>query len=208
MKQLLIHLIKENLADIANRSYLNYGVRGLHMVNILDTPTQGIKLFMTDTNNDTQSSNPIGYTNGIKLPFKHVGRNICVECLQGYVGVWSVEEEINNIALLCNKFTKKDDEYKLDSSHIGLRTKQMTHLQPGQFLNIPATEIVNFSSRFGNQSVWLVYEGRGVENLPDVYYTNLDNYNNTQEANTNPNLYMRTSSRDVVNMLDMIGLLK
>ncbi len=208
MKQLLLHLIKENLAEIANRSYLNYGVRGLHMIHILDAPNQGIKMFVTDSNNDLQSSNPIGYTDGIKIPFQYIGKNSCIECLQGYVGIWNIEEENNNIALLVNKFSRKNSEYKLESSHVGIRTKQMIHLQPNQFYNIPGNEIVNFSSRFGTKSVWLVYEGREIENLPDSYYTNIDNYNNKQEFNKNDNLYIKTSSRDVVNMLDMIGLLK
>lgn len=208
MKQLLLHLIKENLAEIASRSYFNYGVRGMHMIHILDTPNQGIKMFVTDTNNDMQSSNPTSYTNGIRIPFEHARKNICVECLQGYVGIWNIEEENNNIALLVNKFSKKNDEYKLESSHVGVRTKQMIHLQPNQFFNIPANEIINFSSRFGTKSVWLVYEGRTVDNLPDTYYTNLDNYNNKIEFNKNTNLYVKTSSRDIVNMLDMIGLLK
>lgn len=208
MKQLLLHLIKENLADIANRSFFNYGVRGLHMIHILDAPNQSIKMFLTDSNNDMQSSNPTAYTNGIKIPFQYLKRNTCIECLQGFVGIWNIEEENNNISLLVNKYSEKNGEYKLDSSHTGIRTKQMINLQPGQFLNLPGSEIVNFSSRFGTKSIWMVYEGREIENLPNCYYTNLDNYNNKLESNTNETLYVKTKAKDIVNMLDLAGLLK
>lgn len=201
MKHFIQHIIRENLAQIASESYFNYGVYGMHMINIIDTPTKGLKLYVTDSNNALQNSLPNYFSNGLTYPFQYYKKNVMIECIKGYTSVWNVFENNGNIAVLANEFEKINDDYELKRQHVGLSTEQVFSMQSGQIVNLPGNKLYNFGSRFGSQSAWLVYEGKEIDGIPDLYYTNLDNIKTD-------GLYQKMNARDVVGIIDALGFLK
>lgn len=208
MKDFIQHIVKENLAQIAADSYFNYGVRGLHMINLIDTPTKGLRLFIAESNNMMQHSMPLNYSNGITYPFQNYQRNFKTQCIQGYVSIWTVEESNDQIALLTNEYKLAENEdgdyvYVMNRQHVGLQTKTVYNLQPGQAVSLSGNELYNFGTRFGAQSAWFVYEGR--ENKTDyVFYTNKDNLSADDGF---PGMYSKVSAKDVVALLSSVGLI-
>ena len=208
MKDFIQHIVKENLTQIAADSYFNYGVRGLHMIKLVDTPTKGLRLFIAESNNMMQHSMPLHYSNGITYPFQHYQRNFKTKCIQGYVSVWTVEESNDQIALLTNEYKLTENEdgdyvYVMNRQHVGLQTKTVYNLQPGQTVNLSGNALYNFGTRFGAQSAWFVYEGR--ENKTDyVFYTNKDNLTADDGF---PGMYSKVTAKDVVALLSSVGLI-
>lgn len=200
MKEYIQFLVKENIKDIAENSYMNYGVKGLHMINLIDHPSKGLKLFITANNNNMQNSLPQNCANGITYPFSPYGRNITVQCIKGFVTIWSVKESLNNIALLTNEYQYVDDYSELKRENIGLETKQVVILNSGQSTTISGDEIINFGTRFGNTSAWFIYEGRQVDSdKKDFYFTN--------NEQVDGDLYITPSGKDIVALLNSIGLI-
>lgn len=201
MKEFIRHLVKENLKNIAESSYANYGIKGLHMINLIDTPTKGLKLFITESNNNLQNSLPINCANGITYPFQQYGRNITIECIKGFVSIWSVEESMNNISLLTNEYqyTNDGEASVLSRENIGIKTKQVFVLNPGNCISLSGDEYINFGTRFGTVSAWFVYEGREIE-TKNNYFTN----NDTMPSNE---LYLIIDPKSLISLLNSVGLI-
>lgn len=201
MKEFVRHIVKENIKNVAENSYLNYGVKGLHMINLIDTPTKGVKLYITDSNNNLQNSLPINCANGITYPFQQYGRNITVECIKGFVSIWTVEETMNNIALLASEYQYTDDgdSSVLSRENIGIKTKQVFVLNPGNCISLTGDEYINFGTRFGTISAWFVYEGREID-TNNNYFTNNDN---TPVGD----LYISPDAKTLISLLNTVGLI-
>lgn len=202
MKHFIQHIVKENLTQIAASSYFNYGVKGLHMINLIDSDNKGLKLFITESNNDMQSSTPNFCATGIKYPFQYYGKNVMVKCIKGFTSIWTVFENNNQMSVLVNEYevdrSNELPEYNLTREHVGMSTKEVFNMQAGQVVNLPGNVLYNFGTRFGAISAWLVYEGKPIENLPNLTYTNF-------EAISSEGLYQKTTSRDIVSMLNSLG---
>ena len=202
MKELVKHIVKENIKNVAENSYLNYGVKGLHMINLIDTPTKGIKLYITESNNNLQNSLPINCGNGITYPFTQYGRNIAIECIKGFVSVWTVEEAMNDIVMLANEYTYTEDgdSSVVSREHIGIKTKQVFIVNPGQVISLTGDEYFNIGTRFGTVSAWFVYEGRSVE-------TNGNYFTNNSVENNIPDMYTNPDAKQLIMLLNSVGLI-
>jgi len=204
MKYFLQHILKENLNQITADSYFNYGVKGLHMIDFINTPTKGLKLFIAESNNNMQPSLPSFYQNGITYPFQYYSKNASVQCVKGHLTIWEVAESNDQISLLANEFevsgNAETQEFHTKREHVGLKTAQLFSMQPGQIVNLPGNILYNFGTRFGSISAWMVFEGKDL-GTPKLAYTNLDKFDTSD-------LYQKPTTRDVLNMVDAIGLLK
>lgn len=203
MKEFIQHLVKENMKSIAKNSYLNYGVKGLHMIDLIDEPTKGLKLYIAVNNNNLQNSLPQNCGNGITYPFQQYGKNIVVHCIKGGLSIWTVEESLSNVAVLASEYEYTEDgsESILKRENVGIATKQVYQLISGQSINLPGDEFYNFGTRFGNTSAWLVYEGRPTQNdKQDLFYTNNDREDNTE-------MYVTPTGKDIVSLLNSVGLI-
>lgn len=203
MKHFIQHIVKENLTQIAAASYFNYGVKGLHMINLIDSNNKGLKLYITEANNDMQSSTPSFCSTGIKYPFQYYGKNVMVKCIKGFTSIWTVFENNNQMTILTDEYNITYDDnmlpkYELGRQHIGLSTKEVFNMQASNVVNLPGNQLYNFGTRFGAISAWLVYEGKEIENLPQVCYSNYD-------IVPRDGLYQKTNARDIVSMLDSLG---
>lgn len=205
MKHFIQHIVKENLTQIAAASYFNYGVKGLHMIDLIDSDTKGLKLYIAEANNDMQSSTPSFYSTGIKYPFQYYGKNVMVKCIKGFTSVWTVFENNNQMSVLADEYNITYDDkglpvYELGREHVGLSTKEVFNMQAGNVVNLPGNTLYNFGTRFGAISAWMVYEGKPIENLPQVCYSNFN-------IESHDGLYQKTNSRDIVAMLDSLGFI-
>lgn len=205
MKHFIQHIVKENLTQIAAASYFNYGVKGLHMINLIDSDTKGLKLYISEANNDMQSSTPSFYSTGIKYPFQYYGKNVMVKCIKGFTSVWTVFENNNQMSVLADEYNITYNDkglpvYELGREHVGLSTKEVFNMQSGTVVNLPGNTLYNFGTRFGAISAWMVYEGKPIVNLPQVCYSNFN-------IEPRDGLYQKTNSRDIVAMLDSLGFI-
>lgn len=199
MKQFIQQLVKDNLGQIADASFFNYGVKGLHMIEIFSEENKGLRLFITDANHGLQPSLPQFHQTGITYPFQYYGQNFTVHCIKGYVSIWTVKEADTNIAVLANEYEYDGEKYHRAREHIGLSTESVVNLQSGQSHPLPGNTLYNFGTRFGSVNAWFVYEGKTVD-APYSYYTNIDDFQT-------PGMFQKPSPREVVMMLDGVGLI-
>ena len=205
MKAFLQHMIKERLNTIVENSYLNYGIKGLHCIDILSGTDYGVKLYFTETNHDMQNNLPQQYHNGITLPFSQYNRNIKIQMLKGSIILWQAKRNDFNCSLLTNEYFSHYDngvhEYTLVKEHVGLETASVCQLSNNQVFNIKANELYTIGCGFGTSNAWLVFEGRATDEPSYNVYTNAD-------IKSMPYLYLRPDKNEVLAILDKIGILK
>jgi hypothetical protein len=202
MKTLVTHLVREHLAEIANKSLLDCHVRGLHSIMLLDTPEQRVRLFVATERHELWR-NTAESLGSIAAHPHHC--NITLHCIQGaFVNLeYAISKTgkylpyIYRSALLngTGGFTKSQRNGPV--ALIGQRAVGV-----GDSLALPAYHIHSVSVPPGQRAAWFVYEGK-----EDAQYSSLSYSDQDLEQADFQGLYGKMDEQQVISLLVEVGLL-
>lgn len=205
MRHFIQNLIRERLPKIVESSYFNYGVKGLHCINLLEGEDFGLKLYFTETNHEMQNNLPQFYHNGITYPFKQYNRNLTVKCIKGGIALWLVNRDEYNVTFLANEYVEHYEDglhkYDLIKPNVGLLTDKVYHLGINDYTNLKGNQLFTVGANFGVNCAWLAYEGKPIENINYQMFSN-------GKIGHREGLYLKPSQNDVMRVFEITGMLK
>lgn len=181
MKNLIKHLLINNLEEIQKKSLLNCHCMGLHSIMLLESPGKTIRLYVADVGNELYKNYPTEiYNNGtLSLGFHDHHCNLTLDVIKGELLNWTIiqsDRGFNEPGML-TKFKYQSailngsmeiiDTYE----SIRLCTKKIERLPYGHSTHMLARDIHTVACYPDQVTAWLVYEGlENNEYEPFIYH--------------------------------------
>lgn len=205
MKNLVRHLLENNLDEIVSRSLLNCHCEGVHSIMLSECPGKTIRLYVATEDHELWKNigGVLGDTLSIGYHPHHC--NITLEGVFGTVFNLLADEDPNGIRI--NKFFF---DSKIKGGSGGFVYNQMAYLQQGitakiskgDSIYLHANTIHTVAVIKGDPAAWFVYEGK--ENPDYIPYT----YSKQNlEVQSTFGLYRKATKNDVMYLLGKVGLI-
>lgn len=207
MKNLIKHLIENNIDEIVSKSIYNCHVKGLHSIMLLECPEKTIRLYVCSPSSDMAKNYPERINEGMSLAFHPHHCNLTLHCVKGNFLNWEVEERQDYDSLCLDKYVYhshiKEGEMSFEFISKGyLKTKEFRRVYEGQSVMMKANEIHSVACPIGEYTAWLVYEGKEDANYTSYCWTNSDP--NTIDKSI---LYQKMTKEQIKYLLTQINLI-
>ncbi len=206
MKELIKHLLKNNIDEIVSKSLLNCHCIGLHSIMLLDSPGKTIRLFIGMPNNELCKNLPEDFGNrNMSIAFHPHHCNLTLHCVKGRILNWVVRETQAGTSVTKYKYHSKIKEGDLSFEVIGpakLSTTKCRWINEGESSIMDAKDIHTVACDPETLSAWLVYEGIEDPNYSSFCWSNTD-LNNKDITG----LYLQPSKNEIIHLLKMVGLI-
>ncbi len=176
MKQLIKHLLNENLDYILNKSLVNCHVKGLHSLVFTEKPL--IRLFITDINHEMWKNTESNNFQDLSVGIHNHHCNLTLECIYGrFVNYqfinpvsggylfqkWQYQSAINSKE--CKFLLNGYENLALHITQSGIGSHSI-HLNSNDLHTIWVQK--------GQKCAWFVYEGQENPNYTPLCYSNND----------------------------------
>jgi hypothetical protein len=206
MKQLIKHLLQNNLEEILSRSLLNCHVKGLHSIMLSESPAKTIRLYVATPDHELYRNHYSEMDSVMSLAFHAHHCNLTLHCIKGILFNWEVVEDDNgSIELQKYIYHSKITEGDLSFEKIGtgkLRTTCHRYVNEGEAVFMKADQIHTVACEKNKLCAWLVYEGKEDKSYKPYCWTH-SNVNNIDYSQ----LYQKPTEKQIMKLLKQIGLL-
>lgn len=201
MKELVNHLVRQNLPQIAKQSLLDCHVRGMHSIMFLDTPEQRVRLFVATRYHELHLNT--SRTLGSLAAHPH-HCDITLHCIKGDLFNYTYEPH-------------QDGKYKPFRYVSGILNEQAGFIRTPEeesvefvgsacvrennALVLPAKSIHSVHANKGEVTAWFVYEGK-----EDPSYTSLSYSDKPLQNTVFGDLYGKMTEQNVIELLQLAGL--
>jgi len=200
MKNLIKHLVRENIDTIVDRSLLNCHATGLHSIMLIEKPEQTIRMFYTHDNHTLWKNNTVSdfslaiHSHHCNITLMQLfGRSFNIDATKVSKG-FELDTYLYQSEILTGKqgFTKKD---KINVE-FGIRevNEEGIALKADQLHTVYVPE--------GDKTAWIVVEGREDPNYDSLCYSNTDLTVPTLEQ-----LYIKPSKEEILEHLAEMNLI-
>lgn len=185
MKNLIKHLLVNNLEEIQKKSLLNCHCMGLHSIMLLESPGKTIRLYVADIGNELYKNYPaVIHNKGIlSLGFHEHHCNITLDVIKGELLNWRIiqdEHRFDDFPGMLTRF--KYQSAILNGSmeiidtceRFRFVTKTIERLPYGCSTHMNAKDIHTVACVPDQVTAWLVYEGLENNEYEPFIYHNAD----------------------------------
>lgn len=209
----LRHLVRENLQDVAENSFLNCHAKGVHSFMINEYPGKSIRVFFATSEHDLARNHDVAINRVIgarpmSVAFHTHRRNLLLETILGSVtNVTAVEDPGANFPLKLKKFEYKSKildgkmEFVLINEESPLVITQVNPLGEGQSKYLASNELHTIVVPHGQRAAWLVFEGNEDNMYRSDCFSNADLDKLSDEG-----LYIKPTEEQTRQILGSIGL--
>lgn len=203
MKQLIKHLIENNLEEIVSKSLMNCHCVGLHSVMLLDCPGKTIRLYVSMPDSEISKPRTAIFSvtpDNTPLAFHPHHCDLTLHCLVGCLNNVNVKENMfsgDYVTKYLYHSKIKEGEIKFEvkgSSRLKLYAHRQ--LSSGDTLYLKASDIHSVFCTPYSLTAWLVYEGQEDPNYVPYCWSNRDL--NKQDYT---NLYRKATKDEVMLLL-------
>lgn len=212
MKALIQHLIKNNMAEILAKSFLNCHSKGIHSIMLLDCPEKLIRIFFTDKDHDLYKNHRSYFGDGTPLSIAIHPHNtdITLHCIKG--------EIYNEIYNECSEPTTGSYPFDLFHYQSQISDGQMgfikcpekryglikdidrsKHLKFNDYAHMDGTSLHTVYVPKGMESAWFVYEGKSNSEYESFAWSNAD-----LENIDTTGLYQKPTKEQIISLLNSI----
>lgn len=207
MEHYIEHLVRYNLDEIVEKSFLNCHAKGVHSIMIDDTPEKRIRIFYASAQHELYKN----FLNDNKMSVAYHPHHcdITIEVIQGTIKNQSIiDHPHGDISLTCYKYHSKITEGDCYFEEVGdnfkfkINTEKNIELHRGYGIFLSAQELHTIAIAKGKRAAWFVYEGEeDPMYIPYCY------------SNTNPNdedmtdMYIKPTKEEVINILKELSLI-
>lgn len=209
----LRHIIRENIVDIAEASYLNCHVKGVHSFMLLDYPNKSIRVFYATNKHELYKNADVALEHKsdgmpMSVAFHAHRRNLTLQCIQGTLRNVSAYEWPS--AYKCCQldkylYTSKILEDKMGFVKVAgacrMIIKDQNKLDVNEDIFLKAEEFHTIVVDQGEACAWLVFEGQ-----EDPSYVNECYSNQKLELETDEGLYIKPTEKQTMELLSQINL--
>ncbi len=201
MKNYIKHLLRYNLDEVVEKSFLNCHARGVHSIMIDDTPEKRIRIFYATEEHELYKN----FLNDEKMSVAYHPHHcdITIEVISGLIKNSAIiPYDKGEISLTGFKYHSKitDGECyfeKIDDNfRFTINKEKNGTFVPKESLFLPARELHTIAIAKGKSAAWYVYEGQ--EDLMYIPYC---------YTNTDPNegdmsdMYIKPTKQEVIDIL-------
>lgn len=214
MRAGLRHLIRENLQDIVEGSYLNCHVKGVHSLMLLDYPNKSIRLFYASPEHELYKNASVALehnTNGMPMSaaFHPHRRNLTLYCLKGKIYnvaamEWPSAYKYCSLDkyLYTSKILEDQMTFKKVEADCKVVVKSPTSLNVDDDIYLRSDDIHTIVADQGKACAWLVFEGNEDPSYINYCYSNCDLENVSEEG-----MYLKPNENQVRDILASVELL-
>lgn len=209
----LKHLVRENLQDVVENSYLNCHAKGVHSFMINEYPGKSIRVFVATPQHELWKNHDVALSkivDGVKMSvaFHTHRRNLVIETIRGTItNVTAIEDAAAYHPVKLKRFEYKskilDDKmgFVLKSAASPIIIYETVVLPMGASKYLPSKELHTIVIPHGQQAAWLVYEG-----MEDATYQS-DCFSNADlDKESDDGLYQKPTMAQTMDILGSIGL--
>jgi hypothetical protein len=209
MKELVRHLVRNNLQQIVDRSLLNCHVVGLHSIMLLESPGKTIRLFYADENHELYKNDVVNYpyldTLSVAVHPHHC--NVTLHCIKGSLTNFEFEQfpKSTGICTPVNKWvyqsqiTNGETIFSLEGMERLVLTKNFLFTK-GSVRQMQANQLHTVWVNRGVEAAWLVYEGAEDPTYIPYCWSNVE-----LDKCDFSNLYQKMPEHQVLNILNKAG---
>lgn len=205
MKELIKHLVNQNMQQIVNKSFLDCHCYGLHSIMLLESPEQTIRLFVADPSHELHYN--FAFNDSMTVAFHPHHCNVTLHVVKGEItNITVIPNREGGLSLsafkyssaIVNKSPAKFKKYKLDNN-FDCDTRVIA---AGKSLSMSADAIHTIGVEQGKSAAWFVYEGKENKNYEAICYSNAPLHERDFSS-----LYRKMSNSDVIELLHLAGLI-
>lgn len=208
----LKHLVRDNLQDIVESSYLNCHTHGVHSFMLIDYPGRSIRVFYATPehtlwkNSDVALFKKSSGATPMSVGFHGHRRNLTLEVISGKLtNISAYENDGSYFNLNEYEYDSKiiDDKMKFVRKrvNVGITVNPPQLLERGQDVFLRSDRLHTVTVDRGATCSWLVYEG-----AEDPGYNNMCYSNDDLEKASDEGLYIKPTMDEVKKYLAEIGL--
>lgn len=207
MKQLIKHLLRDNIQEIKARSLLNCHVKGLHSIMLSEAPGKTIRLYVTTPDHELYRN----YEEAETLAYHPHHSNITLHSVYGDVtdiNMKVVNDISDNSTKLFNRWLYNSQiisetpvGFVLDGEDV-LVPHTTTKIITGNSVFLNAQDIHTVACRENSVNAWMVYEGKESPNYKPYAWSNQDL--STIECK---NLYQKPKEEQILELLSSVNLI-
>lgn len=208
----LKHIVRSNIQDIAESSYLNCHTKGVHSFMLVDYPGRSIRVFYATTdhelwrNEDALLKVKNGHKMSVGLHPHH--RHLTLEVIYGGLkNIIACEDKYTAHPVLLDHFEYEshilDGQMKFikKRENVGFVLCSNQYLDKGKSVFLDAGQLHTIAIEKGKACAWLVFEGDEDHGYINQCFSNDDLENASTEG-----LYIRPTEDETKDYLAQIGL--
>lgn len=207
MKELIRHLIHENMFEMMEKSLLDCHCVGLHSIMLIDTPEKRVRMFVSTCESEMWQNHHLNISrHPMSIGFHPHHCNLTLHVVKGEIKNWIVkpdpkgEVEMSKF-LYQSKITKGETSFK----YLGqekLLTVTDNIIKAGESVFMHADEIHTVAVPRGQVAAWMVYEGNEYPGYEPYIWSNSD-----LTALKTDHLYRKAKPSEIVELLAEANLL-
>lgn len=202
-------LIRKNLDEVTNNSYLDAHAVGLHSLMVINKPDARVRMFFADHNHQMWFNDPDTLGVPLSIGFHSHNRHIQIRALKGVITNWviaPVNKNQQNHTLTLSKFAYNSQIIHNDGcrfSHIidncTFITKRLTTFASPSYITLDGNELHTVYVPRNQTAAWLVIEGAVNKQYEPVCYSN-----RRLDQCSFDHLYKRPTQSDILHIVDNV----
>jgi len=207
MKELVRHLLRNNINEILGKSIMHCHCRNVHSIMLLDCPEKTIRLYIATKGHELYRNYPdenmsMGKPMSVGLHSHHC--NLTLHVIKGQLYNWQVVESPKGQEFNKYLYQSKISNGELKFQPLGtsrLETTQMDWIAKGESISMLANQIHTVSCYPNMSNAWMVYEGKKDESYKPYLWTNHDINQDDFSG-----LYQKMDKDTLFSLLDLVEL--